>query len=191
VQGIDPKHFVEQTSLSGGIACVIGAENMEMAVRLASTGGFVVHLLDSDRAKIALAKRQLAAKGMLGRGVYVDTLSGGRLPHADNLIDLVVAVDGSRVSQEEILRVLTPIRGRAMVGDKTLSKPAVAGADDWTHRLHGPDNNPVSSDTAFQMPAMLQYLGMPMQTSFQGAMLGGDGRRSVLHGRWGGQPGNR
>jgi outer membrane protein assembly factor BamB len=40
-------------------------------------------------------------------------------------------------------------------------KPALAGADDWTHRFHGPDNNPVSTDQAYSYPHMTQWMGKP------------------------------
>ena len=108
-----------------------------------------------------------------------------RIPFADNYVDVLVLTDVQpndldEEARREIMRVLTPLRGRAIIGDGVLRKPSLSGADDWTHRLHGPDNNPVSSDTAFQMPAMLQYLAMPMQTSFQGTTLVAGGRRIEL-----------
>ena len=83
-------------------------------------------------------------------------------------------------NEAEILRVLSPVRGKAFVGKRVLTKPAPANSDDWTHRLHAADNNPVSRDSAFQGPAMLQYLAMPMQTSYQGTMLVAGGRRIEL-----------
>ncbi len=39
----------------------------------------------------------------------------------------------------------------------TLTRPAPAGGDQWTHRMHGPDNNLFSEDTSFQAPFLPQY----------------------------------
>lgn len=41
-------------------------------------------------------------------------------------------------------------------------KPPLAGADDWTHWEHGPDNNPVSGDSAIKAPYMTQFMAHPM-----------------------------
>lgn len=91
----------------------------------------------------------------------------------------------------EIRRVLHPWYGIAVLGDSTgaLDTAALArwartiaddvsalpgagslvvatagpleGADDWTHWWHGPDNNAVSTDTAFRLPETLQWSGKP------------------------------
>ena len=56
----------------------------------------------------------------------------------------------------------------------TLTKPPLAGADEWTHWEKGPDNNPVSNDAAIQAPYMTQfmaeplYIGMPSITTAAG-----------------------
>ncbi|MBI2481614.1 MAG: PQQ-binding-like beta-propeller repeat protein, partial [Planctomycetia bacterium] len=41
-------------------------------------------------------------------------------------------------------------------------KPSLAGADDWSHWEHGPDNNPVSGDSAIKAPYMTQFMAHPM-----------------------------
>ncbi len=42
------------------------------------------------------------------------------------------------------------------------AKPALAGTGDWSHWEHGPDNNPVSSDTIIKAPYMTQFLAEPL-----------------------------
>ncbi len=176
-QAIEPGQVLERSCLRGGMACVIGAENMETAIGLVKEGGFVVHLLDPDPAEVALAKKALAARGLLGRAVYVDRLYGSRLPHADNLVDLVVTESDSSVTETELVRVLAPARGKALVGTRIVTKPALPGAGNWTHRMGNAANNPASTDTAFRLPAMIQYLAMPFHTSFHGTMLTEGGLR--------------
>ncbi len=43
----------------------------------------------------------------------------------------------------------------------TIRKPAIRGADDWTHWWHRADNNAVSTDTAYAAPESLQWTGKP------------------------------
>ncbi len=43
-----------------------------------------------------------------------------------------------------------------------LHKPAMKGADDWSHWERGPDNNPVSADQVIRAPYMTQYLAGPL-----------------------------
>ncbi|HUT34800.1 MAG TPA: PQQ-binding-like beta-propeller repeat protein [Planctomycetota bacterium] len=91
----------------------------------------------------------------------------------------------------EIRRVLHPWYGVAVVGDASGALDATAlrtwagsiakhvaalpgegalvavqadplpGADDWAQWWHGSDNNPVSTDTAFSLPATIQWTGKP------------------------------
>ena len=42
-----------------------------------------------------------------------------------------------------------------------LTKPTLAGAGQWSHWEHGPDNNPVSEDTIIKAPYMTQFLSKP------------------------------
>jgi len=50
------------------------------------------------------------------------------------------------------------------------------GSDWWTHRMHDAGNNTASTDTALRLPIGVQYLATPLQTSFQGVALTGNGR---------------
>jgi len=43
----------------------------------------------------------------------------------------------------------------------TVRAEPLEGADNWTHWWHGPDNNAVSSDTAYHVPETIQWTGKP------------------------------
>lgn len=171
------EQVMEQTGIQGGIACVIGADHLAQAEALAEKGGFIVHVLDSDPARIEDTKKKLADKSVLGRTVFVYPMSENRLPHADHLLDLVVAGADAPVDEKEILRVLAPARGKAWLNGKIIDKPALPGAGDWTHRMGNPGNNPAATDTAFQPPMAIQYIALPFHTSFHGTMLTEGGLR--------------
>ena len=171
-------NLIKESKLAGGIACFINPADSSAAFALAKEGKFLVHVAAADASKAEDFREQAAAAGLLGRSLYVEHRADGTLPFGDHFIDLVIVPESA--DEKEVLRVLAPVRGRAFIGARMISKPALAGADDWTHRLHGADNNPVSGDTAFQGPPFLQYLATPMQTSFQGGMLAAGGRRFEL-----------
>jgi hypothetical protein len=164
-----------------GVACVPDCGNGAVALELARTTEFLILALDQDAAKTAALKELAAAAGCLGRNLYVEQGSLEALPLADHYVDLLALPATARTelsakAQAEILRVLTPIHGRAFLKDGVIEKPELPGSDWWTHKLHGPDNNFASQDTAFQWPPVLQYLAMPFHNAYQGSALSVRGR---------------
>ena len=133
----------ERAARSGGVACVTRPEYVDAAFVLAANERWVVHVLLPEKKQVADVRQKAEKAGVLGRTLYVEQGAADRLPHADHLVDLVIASEAT--PEAEVLRVLAPVRGRAIVGGRALTKPSLPGADDWTHRLHGPDNNPVSN----------------------------------------------
>ena len=57
-----------------------------------------------------------------------------------------------------------------------VTKPAPVGTDNWSHWEHGPDNNPVSKDTAIKAPYMTHYLGLPYYIAMPAITTVADGR---------------
>jgi len=88
------------------------------------------------------------------------------LPYADNLVNLVVVSGKWQVAREEITRVLAP-NGAAVTLDPQLStldsfrKPWPADIGEWTHYLHGPDNNAVAQDSVVGPPRHFQWISRP------------------------------
>jgi hypothetical protein len=66
-----------------------------------------------------------------------------KLHLADNIADAVIVIEENSVPEAEALRITCP-GGKVYLGQKAITKPLLAGADDWSHPYHGPDNNPVS-----------------------------------------------
>ncbi len=62
------------------------------------------------------------------------------------------------------------------------SKALPQGADTWSHWMHGPDNNPVSTDTAITAPYLTQWLGRPYYTAMPVVTTAAGGRIFVAMG---------
>ncbi len=171
---------IERSGIRGGICIVPEASDPNVLLELAASDRFIVHAFTPDETTLSTLRETIAGAGKLGRNLYLDLATPGRLPYPDHSAELIVLPDGSAFPEEEIQRVLAPVRGQAFIGDRILRKGALEGAGEWTHRFHAADNNPAATDTAFQGPSFVQFAAMPMQTSFQGTMLVANGRRIEL-----------
>ena len=62
------------------------------------------------------------------------------------------------------------------------SKPPMEGIDEWSHWEHGPDNNPVSTDSAIKAPYMTQFLGTPWRICMPSITTAAGGRTFLATG---------
>jgi len=92
--------------------------------------------------------------------VSVDVFDGRHLPYINNLVNLLVAEGPCGVSTAEMMRVLAPL-GVAYVNGKKTVKPWPKEIDEWTHYLHGSDNNAVARDAVVGPPRSLQWVSGP------------------------------
>jgi len=157
------REILDATGVHGGLIVHLGCGGGELTGALAANDACLVQGLDADPENVAKARDVLRALGVYGK-VTVDHLRGTRLPYVDNLVRLVVSEDPGRVSMKEVGRVLCP-GGVAYVKDggswKKTVKPVPGEIDEWTHFLHGPDNNAVANDTVVGPPCRLQWIGQP------------------------------
>jgi len=148
---------------------------------------FLVHGLDTDVANVAEARENIRAAGLCGK-VSVDTFTGDRLPYADNLVNLVVVEDQGELTDDEIMRVLAPggvalsLNRQSEIGHRKLVKPWPADMDQWTHYLHGPENNAVANDALVGPPRSLRWSAPPRwgrtheELASMSAMVSAEGR---------------
>lgn len=61
-----------------------------------------------------------------------------------------------------------------------IGRQELAGVDTWTHRYHGPDNNPASADQVADWPGLLQYRAKPYKNGRYGSVLSANGRLFIL-----------
>lgn len=160
----DVIRLTTQQRLRGGLVVHLGCEDPGRLTALSAGGNCIVHGLDTDADRVAEARTRLQSAGAYGR-ISASQFDGRHLPYRDNLVNLLVAPDQSDVSRDEMMRVLAP-RGAAYVKSegrwtKTV-KPWPAEIDQWTHFLHGPDNNAVAKDRKVGPPSCLQWIAGPI-----------------------------
>jgi outer membrane protein assembly factor BamB len=158
------REILTASGVQGGLIVHIGCGDPARLAEFRASDRYVVHALDTDAGAVHSAREQLLAAGAYGP-VAVSIFGGQRLPHIDNLVNLVVAEDSGRVPMTEVLRVLAPLGVAYVKHAGEWEKRIKLWPDDidqWTHYLHGPDNNAVAKDTVVAPPEGLQWVGGPL-----------------------------
>jgi len=151
---------VEDSGIKGGIVVQVGCKNGKSLANLLVNNRFLVHGLDVDAKRIEEVRHSLRSDRRYGR-ISAAVFDGENLPYTDNLINLLVIEDPQcRIEKEEMIRVLVP-GGVAMVGGKKITKSVPSNIDEWTHFLHGADNNAVANDTVVAAPRTIQWVSNP------------------------------
>ena len=157
------REIFSATGTAGGLVVHLGCGDGRLTAALKRGDGFLVHGLDDDAESVDAARRHIRKHGAYG-SVSIDMLSGTRLPYAENMVNLLVSEELGGVTMTEVLRVLVP-NGVAYIKndgqwEKTV-KPWPHDMDEWTHFLHGPDNNAVSHDAHVGPPRHIRWNGLP------------------------------
>ncbi|MBT3199486.1 MAG: PQQ-binding-like beta-propeller repeat protein [Phycisphaerales bacterium] len=149
--------------VSRGLVVHVGCGDGKLTVAMGSAEGLLVHGLDTDAKKVRAARKLIASAGLYGK-VSADVFDGENLPYIDNCVNLVVCQRLGSLSMKEIMRTLAPGGVAYVKTDRRWTrtlKPRPDELDDWTHYLHGPDNNAVSNDTIVAPPKRIQWLASP------------------------------
>ena len=159
-----PASVLDQVRIAGGIIVHLGCGDGAHTAALRQNDSCVVHGLAATAAELRQARRRIQDAELYGP-VSIDLLRGSRLPYTDGLVNRILVEDRELVPRSEIMRVLVP-NGIAVVrrGDnwETWSKPWPDSIDEWTHFMHGPDNNAVARDTTVGPPAHVQWAAGPL-----------------------------
>ncbi len=193
------------SGLSGGFAVFPRCQSASAPIQLAKQMKWVVYA-QSDRPELIKELRRGAeAEGLLNTKLYVRNGDAADLPLASRLADLLVVDDlasgdltpanlaawkrvlGCRrgtvllkgsVAPDAIRKWLTGFDDVQVVdGWVRARRPAEAGMDEWTHRLHGPNNNLVSDDRYFKAPFLAQWYGLPLHDAYWGSTVVSAGGR--------------
>ncbi|MHC4504670.1 MAG: hypothetical protein ACYTFI_15305, partial [Planctomycetota bacterium] len=156
-----PAHAGDAQRARGGFVVVAGCDDPAFIASLRAQGGRVIQALDTDPGHVARARARFAADDLYGP-VSARIFDGEHLPFVDDLVNLYVQRPPFELGEAEIRRVLAP-GGSAIdpSGTMILRKPWPKQIDEWTHFLHGPDNNAVARDTRIGFPRHAQWIGGP------------------------------
>ncbi len=157
---ITPAQLLAQSGVQGGLVVHLGCGDGRLTSKFKINERYLVQGLDTDDAKIREARENIRAENRYGK-VTAYRFDGVHLPYADNVVNLIVSTGPSSVPAEEIMRALTPL-GVAMIDGKKSVKPWPKEIDEWTHFLHGPDNNAVVQDSVVDAPRSIQWVSKPM-----------------------------
>jgi len=157
------RQILRATGVRGGLVVHLGCGDGSLTAALHASDSYLVHGLDTDAAKVAAGRERIRTRGLYG-SVALETFDGEALPYADNLVNLLVAEGLGKVPVAEVMRALCP-NGVAYVKANgrwtTTVKPRPEAIDEWTHYLHGPDNNAVAQDRVVASPHHVQWVGEP------------------------------
>ncbi|MDP7286779.1 MAG: serine hydrolase [Phycisphaerae bacterium] len=151
---------IEAAGVKGGLVVHIGCRDGKFTAALHASDSYIVQGLATDSDAVMAARESLVQSG----DVTIAMFDGKTLPYADNLVQLVVADSNSKVAATEIMRVLSPggvVMTRTGGGWKREVKPWPDDIDEWSHHMHGPDNNPVAKDTVVGPPRRLRWKAPP------------------------------
>jgi len=158
------ERILESSGVSGGLIVHVGCADGRLTAALGKDGRYLVHGLDRDADQVAKARRYIQSLGIYGR-VSAAVWSGGRLPYAENLVNLLVWEAPPPVSIKEVMRVLVP-GGTAYISKRgkwtKVVKPWPEQIDQWTHWLHDASGNAVARDRVVGPPRRIQWNAGPL-----------------------------
>ncbi len=158
--------ILEETTIKGGLIVHIGCGSGDLTVALRQGNGCLVQGLDTEEDNVIKIRQYIRSHDLYGT-VTADCFDGEHLPYTDNLVNLLVVSKPYDLKQAEIMRVLAP-NGVAIVKQddswEQRVKPWPEEIDEWTHYLHGPNNNAVANDSVVGPPRYMQWLSDPLWT---------------------------
>jgi SAM-dependent methyltransferase len=169
--------ILQVSGVRGGLVVQLGCGDGRQLAELYANERYLVQGLEISVEAISTARGNLKSKGLYGK-VTVAQWDGETLPYLDHLVNLIVFSEGygTRISKEEINRVLVPegvalfegggsIPGTAVnIGGSSwtlVRKPRPDNIDEWTHELHDASGNAVAEDTAISHPRSMQWIAHP------------------------------
>lgn len=159
LSGLSGAAETANTGVTRGLACVVG-DGDATADALAKDGAFLVHQFVAAK-RVAGRRKAAGEAGLLG-WLVIEEKRGAALPFPDRFIDLLVVAPDQEVAENERQRVLA-VDGVALLPDGGLWRPKLDNRlDEWTHKWHSADGNPLSRDALSGPPTAVQWAAGPM-----------------------------
>ena len=170
----DAQKILDAYGRQSGLFVVVGcgqAGAPQLAVDLGVNGNSLVHVIAGDAKELAAVKAAIAAAGVKGC-VTVEQLGMAPLPYRDYMVNVMVVMDSAKaaaagLTAAETARCMAPYGRLVTCAGGKIGKiqeiPLPKAMDIWTHRYHGADGRPVSTDATFDLPVGFRWnAGLPM-----------------------------
>ena len=166
------EHIIAESGVKKGYALVLDCGWGRLAYELAKRTELKIVGLEKDREKLAIARKNLEAAGLLGSRVVVEPWDIKSLPtYFANLIvsDGMILTGETTGTSEEGQRILRPWGGTACLsfhrdGQVTWRKYVrgpLEGAGAWTQQFSDPQNTACSGDELVYGPLGVLWFGEP------------------------------
>jgi outer membrane protein assembly factor BamB len=132
----------------------------------ATRDGAIVHFLSKDQEQVDSLREWLRSKNVYGQASAAK-FDGETLPYVDNLANQIIVIEPFDLSEEELLRAMSPggtatiVPGNTDFSDRLITKPRPDNIDEWTHYLHNTSNNAVGADEVADQPRSIQWQAEP------------------------------
>lgn len=156
-----------------GYCLVLGSGDGQMVYELAQRTKLRVIGVEADAAAVDRARRRLEAVGLYGtRAVIHQADPHGKLSYTDYLFNVIVdgaaVVTGepTRVDRAEVMRVLRPFGGVAVLGigdttDAVVTRGPLRDVGEWSHLYANAANTSCSDDATVGGDMRMQWWGEP------------------------------
>lgn len=158
------KWIVEETGITKGYCLIFDSSEGRLAYELLRLSELKIVCIETDPAAAIAARKLLDTAGLYGRAVVHQLEKDGQLPYTDYMFNLVVANGKHSYKKDEIMRVLRPHGGAAVLGrsdEDILRRGPLEGFGEWTHFYADPANTGCSGDQRVGSQMALQWFGRP------------------------------
>ena len=170
--GQSARQLLDEHGVKGGLVVHVGCGDGKLTADIAKAAKVVVHGLDANADKIAKARRLFHSSTAATR-LSAEHWTATKLPHAGNLVNLLLVDEGAHVPSAESIRVLAP-GGTVLYrhDGRWMAKNKKAGSAnrDWTHYQFDAANNPVGQDPDCGLPRRFQWSGKPLWSAAHESM---------------------
>jgi outer membrane protein assembly factor BamB len=164
-RGQTAEEVLSRSGLTAGLVVHLGTTDGELESALARVPRMLVQGLALSGPERDAARKLLAERGQYGLATVRWIGSARKLPHATNLVNLlIVDADGlgaAAPEQAELLRVVCPggrLLARRQGAWQAEQKEQPADTDEWTHYDYDARGNAVSRDERVAPPQQVQWI---------------------------------
>jgi outer membrane protein assembly factor BamB len=160
--------IIKKTGIRQGYCVDLGCGSGQLAFEIAKRSELFVIGIEKDPARVAAARKKLAAAGLYGVRVTIHQGNPARTSYISKFANLVVsgnALAGGAFPEKEAARLQRPWGGAICAGKPGAMTPklrgALKGAGSWTHLYANAANTGASADVLVKAPLAMRWFGGP------------------------------